>query len=577
MKLLYELRKYFPYVTVAVVYLWSMGAILMYRAEECGPDTIELRVGHWQLEASVREALNEMVFLYNEDRAARGLPEVRIVQDAIPDMIYPQWLTTQLMGGTAPDIIEVQLGAVPYHLWVQYYNRYFISISEWINQENPYNVGTSLEGVPFRLTFKDGMRNDYIEELQQYVSVPLSQFGVRIFYNKDLLKKITGSDRAPETYRDFINVCEQIRAATDEAGMHYIPIAGSKYHIGMWEYPMFDPLTYSVKDVADFNRDGFVDNGEQYTAFATGRLSFDHPAIRARYKVFREITDFFQTGYTGLTRDEAVFLFAQQKSVFMTTGTWDARSLLEQAEGQFDVGVMDYPLPTASHPEYGSVIQGPSYERIGGGFHFGITRTSKHPEVAYDFLQFMGSLKNNEKMNDIIGWIPSVRETQMPGFLQGFEPHLNGIYGNFNPAGLGGETWLQWVRQFALYQVKLISYEELADSFESFYIDKGRKDYLEQQKDWRRGMVNNEQFLAGLRSEILYPGEQAEDRAWIRYLNVLNDRQILPEIQHVKQMRLVEYGVGEQVPGPYEYSPEVIERVKERLRKKQAVTTTGME
>ena len=38
----------------------------------------------------------------------------------------------------------------------------------------------------------------------------------------------------------------------------------------------------------------------------------------------------------------------------MTTGTWDARSLQEQAKGQFEVGIMDFPIPAADDPVYGA-------------------------------------------------------------------------------------------------------------------------------------------------------------------------------------------------------------------------------
>lgn len=561
------LRDYFPLLIVGCTFLWSMVAIAVYRAEETEPDTILLRIGHWQLEASVRDALNRMAADYSAYRREHGLPPVKIIQDAIPEMIYAQWLTTQLMGGTAPDMIEVGLGALPYHLWVQYYNRYFIPLTPYVNRPNEHNEGTALAGAPLRSTFKDGMRNSYIEEMQEYISIPLSQFGVRIFYNRDLLRKLTGKEEPPSEYRAFLAACKEIRAHNDERGQPYVPIAGSKYHLGMWESPMFDPLTYSVKDVADFNRDGFVDNAEQFAAFMTGRLSFHHPAIAARYRVFREITDNFQVGYTGLTRDEAVFLFAQQRCVFMTTGTWDARSLLEQAEGTFEVGVMDYPMPTADDPVYGEIIRGPNYERIGGGFPFAVTRTSKHPEVALDFLLYMASQRKNEEMNEIIGWIPSVRGAAIPSFLEGFEPHLDGVYGCFNPAGLGGETWLRWIQQFANYQVRQIDYEELVTDFEPYYKDRGLTDFLEQQKDWRRGLHKNEQFLAGVRAEALLSDREREASKWIRYRTLTTDRQVAPEIYHARQMKLAMRELELPPAGPYEYSPEVLARVREHLKK----------
>ncbi len=285
--------------------------------------------------------------------------------------------------------------------------------------------------------------------------------------------------------------------------------------------------------------------------------------------MLREVSDHFQTGYTGLTRDEAVFLFAQQRAVFMTTGTWDARSLLEQAEGTFEVGVMDYPLPTRDDPVYGPVIRGPNYERILGGFPFAITRTCRYPEVAFDFLLYLASQSKNEELNEIIGWIPSIRDTKMPSFLKGFEPHLVGVYGCFNPGNLGGETWLRWDQQYSLYQVRKISYEELIENVEDYYKERGLADFEEQQKDWRRGMHKNEQFLAGVRGKALLARAEDAQSQWIRYRSLTTDRQVSPEISHVRQMKLARQELELPPTGPYEYSEAVLNRVRARLEKEQ--------
>jgi raffinose/stachyose/melibiose transport system substrate-binding protein len=454
------------------------------------------------------------------------------------------------MGSTAPDL--VQAGALlPANIWLSYYNRYFLPLSRDVNRPNPYNVGTSIENTPMRLTYKDGMRTSYVDEMQEYMTIPLSQFGVRIFYNRDLLRKLTGLEEAPGEYRAFLEACRVISEQKNERGENYVAIAGSAYHFAMWDPMMFDPITYGAVRRADFNRDGFVGNDELYVAFKTGRISFDFPPFRAKFKMLREVTDYFQTGYTGLTRDEAVFLFAQQKAVFMTTGTWDARSLQQQAEGRFEVGVMDFPLPSADDPYYGSIVEGPNYERPGGGFQFGLTRTSKHPEIALDFLLFMASQQQNEELNRIIGWIPCIVGTKMDPMLEAFAPHLEGVYSAMN-LWLGGET-----------------FEELAAEFEPFYKERGLKDFLEQQRDWRRGMHQNERFLAGIRARAMAAeGEEAE-AAWVKYRALTKDRQVWTELGRSRQLKLLEKGPDIDAVGPYEYSPKVLESIRRRIAREE--------
>ena len=574
--LLEFVRAYFALLVVFAVFVWSAWVIATYRAQQTPPGSIVIRLGHWQLEASVREGIDEMARLYREKH-----PNVIVVQDAIPEGTYGQWVSTQLMGGTAPDIMQV--GAMlPDNIWLSYYNRYFAPLTRYVNTPNPHNAGTDIADMPLRRTFKDGMKTAYVTEMQEYMSVPLSQFGVRIFYNKDLLKQITGSDVAPLDYRQFLAVCAQIRDTTNPvSGAAYIPIAGSAYHFGHWDGMMFSPVTYGAFRRADFNRDGFVGNDETFVAFKTGLLDFYYPPYALWLKMLREVTDYFQVGYTGLGRDEAVFLFAQQRAVFMTTGTWDARSLQEQAEGQFEVGIMDFPIPSRDDPVYGEVVEGRIYESPGGGFQFGVSRNSKHVDVAVDFLLFLASQKGNEKLNGIIGWIPAIVGTELDPLLRAFEPHLEGIYGNANFT-LGGNTAVTWAQRYSLYQVNQISFDDFAKTYTEFYLKNGLEDFMEQQRDWRRGMQRNEQYLAGIRGRAILADQAAAgaadadaqsaagldaESAWVRYRAITASRQIWGELNHARQMDLVKRDkLPEGFVGPYEYSPAVLAKIRERLR-----------
>lgn len=555
-------RRYYPSIAIAAVFAWSALAIATYRSSLAPSDAIVLRIGHWQLEASVREALEVMAEDYRKLH-----PNVYIIQDAIPEMVYGQWTTTQLMGGTAPDLLQIGLGVLPRHLWLQYYNRYCHSLTPYANEANPHNRGTDLEGVPLRSTIKDGMRWTYVEEMQEYVAIPLSQFGVRVFYNRDLLQQLTGSDEPPADYRSFLAACETIRSRKNPKGEPYTAIAASKYHMPMWEFYLLDALTYPAIRRADFNRDGALGVDESYVAARAGLLGMDFPPYRARFEMLREVTEQFQTGFAGLTRDEAVFLFIQQEAVFMATGTWDARSLQEQAGDRFRVGVMNFPLPSRDDPRYGEFLEGPLFEQPYVGFAFAITHTTPHFEQALDFLRFMAGKEQNEKLNRIIGWIPSVKGTQLDPMLRAFEPNLEGVIKAFNP-DLGGETWLKWMQLYSLYQVGQIDFASLVAQYEPFYRERGYKDFMDQQRDWRRGMHLDEESLAGLRAMALLAGPDAGSSPWIKYRSITSMRQVTPEIARARQIRLIEEGPQDTSVGPYDYSPELLEMVRSRQRER---------
>ncbi len=552
-------RRHFALLFVATVFLWSVLAIVSYRKAGMPPGAkIQLRIAHWQLEPGVREAFDRMAAEYR-----RLHPEVSIVQDAIPEGSYGTWVTTQLMGGTASDMIQV--GMLPYNVLLGYYSRYFLTLTAYVNEPNPYNRGTPLEGVPWRKTYKDGMRGSYVDELQQYMTVPLAQFGIRVFYNKDLLRELTGMDAAPRDYRAFLQACETIRSRTDERGRPYTPIASSGYHAGMWDGFMCQPLTYGAVRRVDFNRDGTVGSDELFVGFKTGRIGFDFPPFEARFRMLRQLTAQFQAGFTGLGRDEAVFLFAQQRAVFITTGTWDAGSLLEQARGVFELGILNFPVPAPGDSEFGPVVQGPVYERPVAAFPFAVTRTSKHPEVALDFLRYVGSQAGNEELNQIIGWIPAIEGASVSPLVKEFEPNLEGVFGAMPVDGLGGETGIKWQQQFALFQVNQIGYGQMVAEFLPFYLTRGTEELAEMRRNRRRAVAGDERFLAGMRERAMAgAGKEAVSR-WIQY-RAMTARRLLNRGLHAALLRKrLEEGVVTNAVGPYEFSPEVIARVRERM------------
>ena len=558
MKTTENIRKWFPVALIGGAFLWSVGRIYFRRAAETEPGVTTIRIGHWQLEASVREALDEMAEEYHKIH-----PDIRVIQDPIPESTYGQWVTTQLMGRTAPDMIEVGVG-LQWVVWQAYLHRYFLPQSDIVGKPNPYNVGTPLEGVALRSTYKDGMRGSYWDQLQEYMTIPLSLFSVRIFYNQELFRKLTGLDAPPREYRAFLEACDKIASQQDEKGRSYSAIAGASSYLGLWEWMMFDPITYPAITKLDLNLDGYVAPDEHYAAFKGGRMSMDHPAYRARYQMFRDVTDRFQKGYVGMGRDEAVFLFAQQRAVFMSTGTWDARGLQEQTKSRFTVGVTEFPLPTKEDPVFGPVIQGPIWERPEGGFPFGITRSSRNPEKAQDFLLFLASQPHNERFNRIIGWIPSCVGTKMDPALEAFEPHLRGVY-NVMDFKIGGNATIRYTQDYSLFQVKQLDYDGFKDRFQPFYLNEGFKDFMEVQREWRRGVRNDEVYITGVRSRAMLESEIKAPSFWVKYRNLAGGRQVLPEIGHNRLMALAQGEISPSEPGPYEYSETALANARNRL------------
>ena len=150
---------------------------------------------------------------------------------------------------------------------------------------------------------------------------------------------------------------------------------------------------------------------------------------------------------------------------------------------------------------------------------------------------------------------------------------------------LGGNTAVAWAQRYSLYQVNQISFDDFAKTYTAFYLKNGLTDFLEQQRDWRRGMQRNEQYLAGIRGRAILatdaaataatPDAQAAaareaESAWVRYRAITASRQIWDELNHARQLDLVKRDtLPENFVPPYEYSTNVLAKIRQRIRAEQ--------
>ncbi len=495
-----------------------------------------IMIVHWQLEPGCRDGIDYMAREYEKLH-----PNVRIVQNAMPSATYGQWFVTQMVGGNPPDLIEIGLG-VPQNLLIQYYVRYFNTLTEHVSQPNPYNKGNEFENVPLKDTMKDGLRAAYNMEIQEYMTMPLTIFMVRVFYNKSLLKNLTGMTSAPRDWREFIAVSDTIRkqkfirtpdrkriaalrkqiedaknakqviagfekeiADIEEKSPNYVPLAATGGYFPMNAQYFAGPVTTKARYDVDFNRDGYVGGDEQYFASRLGRISMNSGPYRAYFSMLSNMTQScVLEGFIGLQYDDGVLMFVQQRSVFYAMGTWEAQLMEKYSkENGFELGVMDFPIPSKDDPEYGKFVEGQAFEAAGLGFQFGCPTPQSAPErkkAAIDFLLFLASKDNNARLNDTIGWIPAVRNTPMRGIFRDFIPHDDGVPHGMAYNGFGGEVIIKWQQLYALFLTGQITYDKLAAEFEPFYLKQSAKDVVNWYENGKAALANIDNALAVLRA-----------------------------------------------------------------------------
>jgi hypothetical protein len=197
-----------------------------------------------------------------------------------------------------------------------------------------------------------------------------------------------------------------------------------------------------------------------------------------------------------------------------------------------------------------------------------VTRTSKHPEVAIDFLLFLVSREQNERFNERLKWIPIVVGAEMDPYIKPFEPTLEGVFLAFDPT-IGGESFIKWTQLFSLYQIDQISYEDMAAQFADFYTTQGLEDFREFLRNRRRVQIQDEQLAVSFRSSAqLKEGEEAE-ADWSRYRNVVVTRQLSGDNTLLNLSRIFRNPEALNKESFYRYSDKALDRIRRSLQTHQ--------
>jgi raffinose/stachyose/melibiose transport system substrate-binding protein len=472
---------------VCLSFLVALGRILLRSHRESDAGRVVLRLAHWQLEKGIEAAIDACAREYEREH-----PDVSIRQLLIPEKIYPNWSTTQLIGGTAPDLVQLGKGITEERI-----ARYFRSISEFVDDPNPYNVGTHLEGIPWRQTFVDGMEGGFYEGLTDYYAASSFVSTVRVYYNKKLMREILGADRVPESYEQFLDLCRKASAHGRQSGRVLLPIAGSSYnapilvdgllasqiHRKQWESAKVPLLRPASPDLS----------------YLTGAWNFHDPAARTGLELMRELSGFMQPGFLQLNREDALLYFVQGRALMIATGSWDSTSIRFAAP--FDVGVFRLPQPSFQNPRFRPNMMGPIAEEglvsYGG---FGLYRGCAHPEVALDFLRFLTSYRGNQLFAKVSQWPPIIRGVEPSEEARPFMPFTRGYPPAHLPTGTP-EAYRIWSTNLHKLFNEAVPLDDFIDAVEEQMPQALRRDVLRLQQERLRSLCSED--VAGTAQRML--------------------------------------------------------------------------
>lgn len=469
--------------------------IRSHRAHERS-DVVTIRICHWQLEPGFRETLAGVIEDYQRLYEARTGHPVRLVQLPINGRAYQQFVNCGLIGGVAPDIIEMGRGDTVTR--PSYVGRLFEPLGAELAQPNPYNEGTDLSSTPWRSTFVDGLQSAFDATLLDYYQIPFSFFTVRYFCNLDLYRRITGRDTPPRSFAELRAFFAETQRYSRESGQAISALGGSRaYHLGHLVRQYAAPFTYGVVAASDLDGDAKVRDMEAYLAFRDGTWNYGSPALHAMRACLKEITSQFQDGWQAAQRDDAVYLFLQERCVLLSSGAWDAGSIPDLCSNRFAVGVWRLP-PPSDEPAYGPFYPAPATETfLPAIVNWGVNARSRHKEVCLDFLKYCTSRAVNERFCRTLTWLPAITGAGVAGPVQPFRPDDKGIYCEFDGAA-SAEARLKQDGLLWMYLSGRMTSEAYADEMNHINRSTGDDGFRRALANERVRTRDGERLLAGL-------------------------------------------------------------------------------
>lgn len=410
----------FGFALLALAFGASVWHVLQ-RSRPAASAEVEISIGHWLLQAGMREAFDAAIAGYEKTH-----PHVRIRQIPVPVRSYAAWSRTQLVGGTAPDITGMLT------LNEELISRYYLPLSPWLDRPNPYNAGTDLAGVPWRDTFVDGlsaMRN-LTPTSGEICGVTLQVNSLRLFYNRDLLREITGADRPPADFAALQALGRQVAAYGARTGRRIVPIAGCGPYVRQLFNVLLPSQTQRLTLTLSPYRNLRVTSLELAALMLDGKVSYRTPELRRSLELMHDASLLLTPGFSQQQRDDAIAAYLRGEALMFFAGSWDYATLVEGAA--FPTGMVPLPLPAADDPRYGPFTLGPPSEAAGyPEAMLGVMRSSRHPEVALDFLRYLTSRPVAAEFSRTSRRISAIRGTPPPFDAAELRPRLAGEIGGF--------------------------------------------------------------------------------------------------------------------------------------------------
>ncbi|PWW05090.1 carbohydrate ABC transporter substrate-binding protein (CUT1 family) [Paenibacillus cellulosilyticus] len=258
-------------------------------------------------------------------------------------------------------------------------------------------------------TLKERVPDTFVEVASkdgQLYGVPISTESIALFYNKTLLKELTGSDQPATTWEEIIELANKYNdSSKNQWTIRFL--AGQLYYA----YPVLSSMGWHLYEDKDLDKPNFSSES------LTKGLEY--------YKSLRSV---WNVNSADATWDSIESEFVKGKTPYVITGPWVFKDFdAAAADNKFEYGVTT--LPKAASGDVAGSLTGISVAVVSG--------YSKYPAAARVFANFMASDEGAAALYKSIGAIPALKSDHIQNVegINGNE-HIKGIIAQSENADL---------------------------------------------------------------------------------------------------------------------------------------------
>jgi len=224
------------------------------------------------------------------------------------------------------------------------------------------------------------------------------------YYNKDLWKKVIGSDTPPATWDVFMADLAKFKKAgyiATEFDLHQTyPIAENGTILSLFEQMVMFPDFQKM----DTNKDGIVDIRELIAGIKNGIYSAKNPRYQEAWRLLNDFSQYFEPRALGVTSIDQPFLSGNVATMFRGQ-YW--LPTLRAAKPKFQWGIFPFPQITKASSSFATPgVKGTGMWSAWNAANWGVpAAAAKRPmwPATLDFLHFITAPKQEQTIDDAAG------------------------------------------------------------------------------------------------------------------------------------------------------------------------------